>query len=153
MMKTDSYKNVKFRFSNETGVTICEMKYNNQDFTAMAVCAPEDEDMLNEKTGQEIAFNRACVKVLQYEKQRLKTENDGLKSFYYSIKHSKKFNPKSYEAKMLMHQINIREQDIAELKTEIKELKDYIKRYVDKKDEFYKDLRRIREKSALEQGQ
>ena len=138
------YKNLEFNFDEENGTTICVMKYDNRDFMGTAVCAPEDMDYLSKKTGQEIAFNRASVEVLKYDKFCLTQELKGLKSLYYSIKHSKKYNPKSYEAIMLRHQINIRENDIAQLKVDIKTTQQYIKNYINQKDKAYKIWRKLK---------
>lgn len=138
------YKNLEFVFDEENGTTICVMKYDNRDFMGTAVCAPEDMDYLSKKTGQEIAFNRASVEVLKYDKFCLTQELKGLKSLYYSIKHSKKYNPKSYEAIMLRHQINMRENDIAQLKVDIKTTQQYIKNYIDQKDKAYKIWRKLK---------
>ena len=138
------YKNLEFVFDEENGTTICVMKYDNRDFMGTAVCAPEDMDYLSKKTGQEIAFNRASIEILKYDKFCLTQELKGLKSLYYSIKHSKKYNPKSYEAIMLRHQINMRENDIAQLKVDIKTTQQYIKNYIDQKDKAYKIWRKLK---------
>lgn len=138
------YKNLEFNFDEENGTTICVMKYDNRDFIGTAVCAPEDMDYLSKKTGQEIAFNRASVEVLKYDKFCLTQELKGLKSLYYSIKHSKKYNPKSYEAIMLRHQMNMRENDIAQLKVDIKTTQQYIKNYINQKDKAYKIWRKLK---------
>lgn len=138
------YKNLEFVFDEENGTTICVMKYDNRDFMGTAVCAPEDMDYLSKKTGQEIAFNRASVEVLKYDKFCLTQELKGLKSLYYSIKHSKKYNPKSYEAIMLRHQMNMRENDIAQLKVNIKTTQQYIKNYINQKDKAYKIWRKLK---------
>ena len=137
-------KNLEFVLDEENGTTICVMKYDNRDFMGTAVCAPEDMDYLSKKTGQEIAFNRASVEVLKYDKFCLTQELKGLKSLYYSIKHSKKYNPKSYEAIMLRHQMNMRENDIAQLKVDIKTTQQYIKNYINQKDKAYKIWRKLK---------
>ena len=138
------YKNLEFDFDETNGITICTMKYDNEEFIGTAICAPEDMDYLSKKTGQEIAFNRASVEVLKYDKFCLTQELKGLKSLYYSIKHSKKYNPKSYEAIMLRHQMNMRENDIAQLKVDIKTTQQYIKNYIDQKDKAYKIWRKLK---------
>lgn len=150
-MKKEEYKNFEFTFDEEIGVTICQMKYDNTYFYGDAQCAKEDMDMVNKKTGEEIAFNRAYIEVMRHERDILKTELRALNSLYYSIKHSKKYNPKSYEACMLRRQIRMREGDIALLKEDIKMTKEYIKRYIDEKDKFYKEMRNIRKKKQLEE--
>lgn len=146
----EQYKDIEFIFDEENGTTVCKMTYDNKEFITTAICAPEDMDMMSKKTGEEIAFHRACVEVMKYEKLRLKHEYDGLRSLYYSMKHSKKFNPKSYEAMMTRHQMNIRENDINQLKVDIKTTKQYITNYINQKDKFYTQMRKIRKEKELE---
>ena len=146
----EKYKNLEFIFDEENGTTCCEMLYDNQAFYGCAICAPEDMDMLNKKTGQEIAFNRAYIEILKHERDTLKTELNGLKSLYYSIKHSKKYNPKSYEAYMLRRQMRMREGDIIQIKEDIQTTKDYINKYIEEKDKFYKQMRNMRKREQLE---
>ena len=136
-MKEEVYKDFEFIYDEDNGITTCQMKYDNKYFTGTTVCCPEDRDMMSKKVGQEIAFHRAIIKVLQYEKMRLSHELAGLKSLYYSIKHSKKFNSKSYEVQMLRRQMRMRENDIEQLKVDIKTTKQYIRNYIEQKDLFH----------------
>lgn len=146
----EKYKNLKFDFDEEDGSTCCEILYDNKEFYSFAFCSPEDMDMLSKKTGQEIAFRRASIEVMRYERECLKLELKGLNSLYYSIKHSQKYNPKSYEACMLRRQIKMRESDIAQLKEDIKTTKEYIDFYIKQKDDFYKKTRALRKQEELE---
>ena len=61
----EQYKDIEFIFDEENGTTVCKMRYDNRDFITTAVCAPEDLDMMSKKTGEEIAFHRACVEVMK----------------------------------------------------------------------------------------
>lgn len=64
------------------------------------------------------------------------------------MKHSKKFNEKSYENKMLQRQINMIKQDIQTVKEMIEEERNNLKSYIDTKDDFYKKVRANREKNG-----
>ena len=58
--------------------------------------------MLSEKTGNEIAYSRALIEAYNYRRNCIiKPGLKALNQLYYSMKHSKKFNKKSYEMKML----------------------------------------------------
>ncbi len=142
----EKYRNLNLIFDEYNGTTVCKMTYDGKEFFGHAVCAPEDMDMLSKKTGEEIALRRCSIAVLKYEKQKIKNELNGLKTLYYSINTSKRYNPKSYEAVMLNRQIKMRVEDIADLEQEIKETDEYIKNYIIQKDDFYKKIRKIREK-------
>ena len=88
-------------------------------------------DMMSEKVGCEIACSRALIKSLIYERDCIiKPSLRALEQLYYSMKHSKKFNPKSYENKMLYNQIRNWKLDLDMVKhmlaTERKMLDDYI---------------------------
>lgn len=146
----EKYKNLEFVFDEEDGSTCCKMLYDNKRFVSFAFCSSKDMDMLSKKTGQEIAFRRASIEIMRYERECLKLELKGLNSLYYSIKHSQKYNPKSYEAYMLRRQIKMRENDIAQLKEDIKATKQYIDVYIKQKDDFYKKMRALRKREELE---
>ena len=77
-----------------------------------AVCAADDADMMNEKTGMEIAYRRAEIKAYKAYKYKIKNKLEALNQLYYSMKHSKKFNPKSYENIMLQRQIRLCNDDL-----------------------------------------
>ena len=57
------------------------------------------------------------------------------------MKYSKKFNPKSYEAKMLRNQIRALEKELTTLNNEIADEQKFIKDYINGKDKLYKRLR------------
>ena len=92
----------KFIYGEEKGMSICKLETKYGLFVGKAKCHPDDFDMKSEKVGCEIAYSRAAIKSLKYERECIiKPSLKSLKQLYYSMKHSKKFNPKSYEAKML----------------------------------------------------
>lgn len=138
---------IDYAFDKESGVTTCEIcnKTTGDLWVGAAICHSDDNDMMSEKTGKEIAFRRAEIAALQWQKQQLKVELKSLKQLYYSMDRSKKFNPKSYEARMLRRQISQREDDIAGF-TEIIEIKKLdLKDFIDSKDEFYQTVRKNRQ--------
>ena len=55
---------------------------------------------------------------------------------------SKHYNQKSYEARMLHRQIKIKENQIKTLVNERLELREDLYRYLQKKEEFYKKIRK-----------
>lgn len=92
----------KFKWYGEIGKAICQLHTKYGVFGGTASCHPDDKDMMSEKVGCEIAYSRAAINSLKYERDCIiKPSLKALRQLYFSMKHSKKFNPKSYEAKML----------------------------------------------------
>lgn len=62
------------------------------------------------------------------------------------MKHSKKFNPKSYENIMLQRKIREKEDDLYIIKTNLEKAHISLAEYIDKKDLFYRRIRHNRKK-------
>ena len=135
-----------FSWSQEEKCAVCAISDGIHTFYGTAYCDPEDEDMMSEKTGCEIAYRRAKIKVLRHSKNQLKERLAALNQLYYSMNRSKHFNEKSYENKMLQRQIHFIKNDLTTVKemitTEEKNLRDFI----ESKDVFYKKVRARRQK-------
>lgn len=131
-----------FNWDPEEGVASCIIKYKNQTFCGVAMCHEEDKDMMNEKTGMEIAYRRATIDYLKYVRDmELKPALKALKQLYYTMKHSTHFNPKSYENSKLQRHIRMYEFDLETINEIIIDERKNLKDYIDKKDEFYKKTR------------
>jgi hypothetical protein len=68
------------------------------------------------------------------------------------MKHSNKFNPKSYENIMLQRQIHIFKFDIDEIKKIIATEKQNLMTYISEKDKFYNKVRKNRDKAKTVQS-
>ena len=136
----------EFYFDENEGISYCVIGTKADDvFVGTAKCHPDDRDFMSEKTGCEIALRRAEIEALRSYRKELKIGLAALKQLYYSSNHSKNFNPKSYEAKMLFRQINQKVEDIDTVKEIIKERKQELKKLIDDKDTFYQVTRKHRE--------
>lgn len=124
----------------------CTIELPSGTLTTVAKCHPDDYDFVNEFTGCEIASRRMSIKILQIHKHELNSRLSALNQLYYSMKHSKRFNEKSYENKMLQRQINMVKQDIQTIKEMIEKERNNLKSYIDAKDDFYKKVRTNRKK-------
>ena len=103
--------------------------------------------MKSEKVGCELAYHRAIIKALTFERDcTIKPSIKALKQLYYSMKHSMKFNPKSYENKMLQTQLRIWEIDLETINDIIKSEKATIKDYIMIKESMYQTVRKNRNK-------
>ena len=67
------------------------------------------------------------------------------------MKHSKKYNKKSYESKMLYRQIKNLEEDLKLTKDLIKNYKESLNKYIKEKDERFKQIRAYRNKKGINQ--
>lgn len=112
--------------------------------TGVAICHEDDLDMMSEKTGLEIARKRATILAYKAYKYKINVELKALKQLYYSMKHSSKFNPESYENIMLQKQIRLKETDLTVVNNLLIEEKFSLKVYIIEKDAFYKQVRKLR---------
>ncbi len=135
-------KKPEFTWNEETGVATCTIFDANVSYVGVSYCHPTDRDMMSPKTGQNLAYMRAQVKALQAHKNNeIKPALNALKQLYYSMKHCGKFNPESYENKMLQRQIAMQEDDLKITKDMIHNIQLEMKHMIDEKDDFYKKVR------------
>ena len=137
-----------FNWSKEEGTTVCAISDGKNTFYGMAHCHPDDADMMSEKTGCEIAYRRACIKAYKHSVSQLKERLAALNQLYYSMKHSKNFNSKSYENKMLQRQIRLIKSDLAAVKEMIVHEELGLNALIVAKEEFYKAIRKQRQARA-----
>ena len=143
-------KQPEYTWSERYGTATCTLFYKNYEFTGVANCHPDDQDMMSKLTGQTIAEYRATLKYLRFIRDcELQPQLKSLKQLYYSMNHSKYFNPKSYEAKMLYRQINHLTEDLKENKYLIDLTKSELKAYLTTKERDHKQLRDFLKKKEL----
>ena len=138
--------NDNYYYDKENKMAYYNIKYDDTTtITGTAKCHPEDEDMESEKTGLQIAEFRAMIKAMKYHKKYcLLPSLKSLQQLKYSMKHSTKFNRKSYENKMLNRQIQLWETDIDNLNQMIKETEQYLRDYIKNKEQTYQVFRKYR---------
>lgn len=136
----------KFKIDTEEHITYCQFKdnKNNKVYFGETQCYPEDFDVESKLIGQHIAAERALIQAMMGAVQDMKKEFKVLRQFYYTINHSKKYNPKSYEAYMLKRQLNKRETNIKLVQQAIDEKRKCLYEYIQDKDKTHKLLRKIR---------
>jgi hypothetical protein len=135
-------KKPEFYWNEEERVAKCWLTDGTNKFLGIAACHPNDIDMMSEKVGCELAYHRAIIEALKHERDNMiKPSLKALKQVFYSINRSKKFNKKSYEAKMLWRQIQNWQTDLDTINYMIDTEKALIRDYIQKKEEFYQLLR------------
>ena len=138
-------KEPKFNWHPEIGACTCEIIVDGKKYMGAAICSEEDKDMMNERTGQQIAHQRAIINYYKDVKDnQILPALKALRHLYYTMNQSSQFNPKGYEARMLYRQIRIKKEELEDLQALIKDTKDSLKNFIDKKDAFYKNIRQIR---------
>lgn len=143
-------KQPEYTWNERYGTATCTLFYKNYEFTSVANCHPDDKDMMSKLTGQTIAEYRATLRYLRFIRDcELQPQLKSLKQLYYSMNHSKYFNPKSYETKMLYRQINHLTEDLKENKYLIDLTKNELKSYLITKERDHKQLRDFLKKKEL----
>ena len=141
------------KWDADNGIAYCTIfDADGHAHEGKAVCAADDADMMNEKTGMDIAYRRAEIKAYKAYKYKIKNKLEALNQLYYSMKHSKKFNPKSYENIMLQRQIQMIKIDLDAANNIINESLILLKLYIAEKEAFYKQLRKLRERNNKQKG-
>ncbi len=133
-------------FEPDSGVATYIYEYDGQTFTGIAHCSPEDQDMMNEYTGINIAQQRAIIKLFQYRRNELKHRLAALNQLYYSVNKSKKYDPHGYMENMLNHQIENTKEDLQAIISDIKDSQEYLKDYIQRKNDLYEAIRKNRNK-------
>lgn len=146
-------KQPEYTWSERYSTATCTLFYKNYEFTGIANCHPDDQDMMSKLTGQTIAEYRATLQYLRFIRDcELQPQLKALKQLYYSMNHSKYFNPKSYEAKMLYRQINILQEDLKENKYLIDFTKKELEVYLKTKERDHQQLRDFLKKKELDEN-
>ena len=138
-----------FTFDKETGHAKCILREGSKRYEGHAFCHEDDDDMMSEKTGCEIAFRRAKINLIRSKKNEIRTSLKALNHLYNTMKHSKHFNPNSYENKMLQRQIRDFNLDLDIFKDILATEEQMLMEYLEEKDKFYKRIRANRKKADL----
>lgn len=145
------YKKAKFDWDPDLRMAHCELDMKGDGiFVGAAICHDDDMDMCNQLTGETIAYFRACIGYYKFLKNnRIKPGLKALNQLLYSTNRSKKYNPDSYEAKMIRSQISVYEDELEGIKEAIATLEKDLNDYINIKDEKYKVIRMNRKAKEL----
>jgi hypothetical protein len=144
-----------YEYDKDNGVSTCIIT-NKQGkvFVGIAECHPDDADMKSEYTGSAIAEMRAEKAALQdMRDNEIIPELRALRELYGTMKHSTRFNPKSYENIMLQKLIRQKEAELADIRLLVAQQNQAIKEFIFEKEKCYQGIRRNRAVAAQEQGQ
>lgn len=143
-------KEPHFEWDENMGQATCIIEDSQQRvYFGMATCHGDDADMKSRRTGEEIAFRRARMDYLRQMRDDTLLELKALNQLYYSMNTSKRFNPKSYENIMLQRQIRAKTFDLDTIKEMLASERESLKKFIDEKDNFYKQVRAHRNKAKM----
>ena len=138
---------ITFYFNEETKETKCILQYGNYICEGLARCHPDDLDMANPLTGQDIAFKRACMKAMKNELKEMRIELKALTRFFTRVIQSKKVEDRCYVLYQLKQEIKDLQQEIELLKQEYESVKTGLKVKLNAKDALYQQIRKMRDKN------
>ena len=134
--------NMIFTYNTETGISVCEILYNNNTFKGEAHCHEEDFDFMSERVGMTIAEVRANIALMKHMRDNeIKPQIKVLKHLYSNIKNSKDHNPKSHETKMLRRNIRQLEFELHAINNAIADERKFITDYISGKEKLYQRIR------------
>lgn len=137
-----------FTWDPEAGVATCTLTDKDKTFIGTAICAPDDIDMMSEKTGCQIAQWRAELNFyIHIRDNELKPQIQVLNHLLSTVSQRYDFNSKSHDAKMMYSLYRQKENDLAVIKDMIAMRKQMLKEYIEEKDKFYQKIRTRRAKA------
>lgn len=138
------------KYSYENGHSVCIITtQDGQTFKGEAFLHEDDKDFESPLTGQRIAEMRAIIAAYKGEIIVLKSQLKALNQLYYSMKHSKKFEPKKYENIMLQRQIRLITEDLESTKQQLSVAKLDLYEYLLVKDKIRNKIRSQRNKNTI----
>ena len=132
-------------FKYEDGHSTCTVEdAMGRKIIGEAWCSPEDKDFESVLMGSTIAEMRAQIAAAKMYRDDLKIKLAALNQLFYSMRHSTKYNPRSYEANMLWRQIKLIKNDLDIAKHQLAVLKLDLYDYINDKDALHQKLRKRR---------
>lgn len=139
-------KNIEpqFDWDEKKGVATCILTDGKNLFMGISKCCPEDKDMQNEKTGCEIALMRAKIDFFKHVRDNeLIPSQKVLKSLLFTFN---QINADAKSKEVIQRQLQKTNSELDTIRDLLVGQKMYLSNYLAKKDEFYKKIRKNREK-------
>lgn len=139
---------IKDNWDAEHGIARCVIGYTTKAGIPLigigiAECHPEDTDCMSQLTGGIIAEYRAEIDLLKkINNYEIKPGISALKHVYCTMRHSKRYNEKSYEAIRLKKELAHLMDELEENNNAIKELKEHLATYIENKEKLYQKIRK-----------
>ena len=134
-------ENIRFDYYNRQ--IFC---YINDKYVGVATCHPDDMDMFSQRTGENIAYLRAKIKMYQDEKRAIKLQLKSINHLYSTIKDSKYYNVNGYVENRINNHIQYYNNDLLCIDEDINYLKESLSNYLKQMNEFFPKVRKLRSK-------
>lgn len=130
---------MNFNFThNSDGSTICEIIVNGELIRGIARLNPKDKDFESARVGEEIASQRAIIKVFKKARNELRIRLNTMIQFYNRYKHNADFNAKCEEEIMSYKlALAVTEETIIDYETQLNT-------YIKNKEAFYEKMTKLR---------
>lgn len=139
-----------FSWLEEDGIATCKLIYNHNIFLGTAICHPDDQDMKSEYTGYMIAQKRATIQYFQHIRDNeIIPALKALNHAFGSMKQSKNLNTQSNEFKVIQREIHQKQIELATIRQMLIDEKQSLNNYLSEKENFYKAIRKNREKAKI----
>lgn len=133
-------------FNEETGTATYIYSYKNMLFEGNAKCHEDDMDINSKTVGLKYAELRAYLKYLKTRRAELQIRIETLDGIQKHLVTSKDFDVKSSYSRKLQFEICETRTELNDCKEAIKNIPIYLKKDIDSRDVFYKQLRDKRKK-------
>ena len=115
------------------------IKLYNVSWIGIAKCHPDDYPYISKLTGGIIAEYRAEIDLLKkINNYEIKPGIAALKHVYCTMRHSKRYNEKSYEAIRLKKELAHLMDELEENKKAIQDIHNNLNKYLEDKDKLHK---------------
>ena len=140
---------VNFAYDEQSGITTCTLTdTKNRTYVGTARCHPEDKDMQNRLTGQEIAYRRAYLTYLKYLRDINLPKLEVLRHTYSCMEQAFDFDPKDNNARLMRRAISDYAAGVDMLREAIKDERNALHTYMVDKAAMYKSIRDWRKTKA-----
>lgn len=135
-----------FSYDQETKTTICKIQIHDRVYFGTTKCHIEDADMESPKIGEEIAYQRAVIRLLKDSKKFYLAQRKTLMDFKASLGNCKS-NAITHK---LDTEINTLTSECSEIDNAVENIQLQIKDYIDQKQKFQDKVRKLRKEKAAE---
>ena len=122
------FNTTKFYYTENSVICIVTDPTSGQKFIGEAKCHPNDS--YNKRIGEQIAEMRAETEIYRFLREAARVEENHFRITITDMKQSKKYNPKSYEAKNIRRAYWEAKTARKEFNTMVQAMKSNIKKYI-----------------------
>lgn len=133
----------EFWYNEDLHTCTCTITTNFGEFIGKAFCHPDDLDMKSQRTGEQIAYHRALIEMLKYERDCILIPQIKVLEHVQSILNSKKKIAESdlYAATTLKRQLTNLKFELQIIRDNIESERERLREYISKKEEMYQRIR------------